>query len=280
MKTIRMLVLGGMALLACSAVRAQSDPKPKVYALVSAIGSEITYVRQRQQTGTHLPPYRRYTLPVPDASVDTMVLRGLDRAVAQEDPDSKRIYLRLAPEEVRGVLPYKRGDVLAGKVAAALDRMPERGEWDRIILVTPRYVGGAREGMGEKLHGIGIYVQPLGRNVAGNVDSDLETATDPDTVSPSGEKSTSYKYVAPYFYAQIWILDAKTMQVLETRERYDFQRLYDPKSTAIDVAKQIPVEQLAELVERFVERASSHALNESIGEVIVKEPRIIDPRNK
>jgi hypothetical protein len=33
-------------------------------------------------------------------------------------------------------------------------------------------------------------------------------------------------------------------------------------------------------VERFVERASSRALNESIGEVIVKEPRIIDPRNK
>jgi hypothetical protein len=276
MKTLRALLAAGVASLACAGALAQA-PKPKVYALVSAIGSELSYVRQRQQTGTHLPPYRRYTLPVPDESVDTAVLRGLDRAVAQEDPDSKRIYLRLNPEEVRGVLPYRRGEVIAGKVAAALDRMPERRDWDRIILVTPRYVGGSREGLGEKLHGIGIYVQPLGRNIAGNVDSEIETAANPDTVSPDGEKSTSYRYVAPYFYAQIWVLDAKTMQVLETRERYDFQRLYDPNSTAIDVARQIPVEKLAELLEKFVERASSRALNESIGEVIVKEPKVVNP---
>jgi hypothetical protein len=272
------LLLAWAASLACGPVRAETEPKPKVYALISAIGSELSYVRQRKQTGSNLPPYSRFTLAVPDESVDTAVLRGLDRAVAGEDPDSKRIYLRLNPAEVRGVLPYKRGEVIPGKVAAALDRMPERKDWDRIIMVTPRYVPGGREGMGEKLHGIGIYVQPLGRGIAGNVDSEIETAADPDTVSPSGEKSTSYRYVAPYFYAQIWILDAKTMQVLETRERYDFQRLYDPKSTAIDVSRQIPVEDLAELVQKFVERASSRALNESIGEVIVKEPRIIAPR--
>ncbi len=105
----------------------------------------------------------------------------------------------------------------------------------------------------------------------------MDTTIDPDTVSPEGEKSRSNVYVAPYFYAQVWIIDAKTMQVLETRERYDFQRLYDPNSTAIDVAKSIPVEKLATMLEKFVERASARALNESIGEVIVKEPKVVDP---
>jgi hypothetical protein len=279
MNTARGLLIA-VSLLAC-AVRAEEPVKPKVYALVSAIGSEITWVRQRKQTGSHLPPYARFRLQVPDASVDSAVLRGLDRAVAAEDPDSKRLYFRLSPEQATGVLPYKRGEVLSGKVVAAMEGMAERKDWDRIIIVAPRYVPGAREGMGEKLHGIGVYIQPLGRKVAGNMgDSEIEMAADPDTVSPSGESSTSYRYVAPYFYAQLWVLDAKTMKVLETNERFDFQRIYDPSSTAISIDKNIPLEVLAPMVEKFVERASARALNNSTGEVIIKEPRIVDPARK
>jgi hypothetical protein len=241
------------------------------------VGSEISYVRQRLQAGSNLEPYYRSTLPVPDSSVDAAVLRGLERAILQEDPDAKRVYLRLAPTEVRDVLPYKRGEVVPERALAALARVPDRKDWDRIILVTPRYLGAARAGLGTKLHGIGVYVQPLGRGRRGNPDLEMETTIDPDTVSPEGEKSRSNVYVAPYFYAQVWIIDAKTLQVLETRERYDFQRLYDPNSAAIDVAKSIPVEKLAAMVQKFIERASARALNESIGEVIVKEPRVVDP---
>ena len=268
--------------LAALCGQAQTPERPKVYALVSAIGGDISVVRQRADVGSNLEPYRRYTVHMPDASVDMAVLRGLDRAVASEDPDSTRVFLRMDPEQVRGVLPYKRGEVVPARAIAALEMMPERKDWDRIILVTPRWLQPGRDGMGTKLHGIGIYIQPLGRNIAGILDADagIETAMDPDTASPTGEKGRSYKYVAPYFYAQMWVLDAKTMKVLETNERYDFQRLYDPNSTAIDVAKQIPVEQLATLVERFVERAAAQSLNDPQGEVIIKEHGPVNPGRK
>jgi hypothetical protein len=114
----------------------------------------------------------------------------------------------------------------------------------------------------------------------GLLDTDIETASDPETISPSGEKSNSYRYIAPYFYAQLWVIDAQTMKVLETNERYDFQRIYDPKSTAIDVTKQMTPETLANMVETFVERASARALNDHQGEVIIHEPRVVNPAVK
>ena len=138
--------------------------EPRVYALVSAVGSEIHYVRQRQQVGSNLEPYQRFTIQMPDASIDVAVLRGLERWVRKDDPEARVVHLRLKGDEVRGVLPYKRGEVIAGRLATALERMPERAAWDRIVLVTPRYVQGTREGLGAKLHGIGVFVQPLERS--------------------------------------------------------------------------------------------------------------------
>lgn len=275
MRPVNLVLALGLTLFVVMGVRAQSSEKPRVYALVSAIGSEINVVRQRQQVGTHLQPYTRYTLPLPDTSVDTAVLRGLDRAVASEDPDSKRVFLRLNPAEVKDIYAYKRHEMLAGKAVAALEALPERKDWYRIILVTPRFLNPEHEHMGAKLHGIGVYIQPLGRNRPSG--TDIESSMDPETISPSGERGRSYRFVAPYFYAQVWVIDAQTLKVLEVNERYDFQRLYDPASAAIDVANQIPVEQLAGFVEKFVERAAARALNDQEGEVIIREPRIVNP---
>jgi hypothetical protein len=279
MKSIQGLFAAlSLAWLVPALAQAAAAEKPKVYALVSAIGSEITVVRQRRDVGSNIEPYRRYKVPVPNADIDAAVLRGLDRAVATDDPDSKRVFLRLAPELVQGVAPYKRGEVLSGKALEALGSMPERKDWDRIILVAPKFLNVAREGMGPKLHGIGVYVQPIKGCEEG--DDLTDCAVDYETVSPTGEKAASYRYVAPYFYAQLWVIDAKTMKVLETNDRYDFQRIFDPKSLAIDVAQQVPVDVLAGMVEKFVERASARALNDQQGEVIIKEPRVVDPSPK
>ena len=279
MKRARRLLVAifAAAAPACVLAQAQAPEKPKTYALVSAIGSEITVVRQRRDVGSNIEPYRRYKVPVPTMDFDAAVLRGLDRAVASDDPDSKRIFLRLAPGQMEGVYGYQRGEVLSGKALAALEAMPERKDWDRIILVAPRFMNVSREGMGAKLHGIGVYIQPVGRNNPAEGSADIETAIDPETTSPDGTKAHSYRYVAPYFYAQLWVIDAKTMKVLETNERYDFQRIYDPKSTALDIAQNVPLDVLSGMVEKFVERASARALNDQQGEVIIKEPRLINP---
>jgi hypothetical protein len=108
-----------------NAARGRPGPqKPRIYALVSAIGGEITVVRQRRDVGSNIEPYRRYAVPIADSSVDGAVLRGLDRAVASEDPDSQRVFMRLSSDEVRGVYGHQRGAVLSRKVLAALEAMP------------------------------------------------------------------------------------------------------------------------------------------------------------
>ena len=276
----RLSCLLASLLVATLAAHAQPVEKPKVYVLVSAIGGEITVVRQYRGAGASLEPYRRYSVPVAGPDVDVAVLRGLDRAVASEDPDSKRIFMRLSPDAVRGVAGYKRGEVLSGQVLAALEANPERATWDRIVLVTPRFLNPEIKEMGSKLHGIGLFIQPIGRGPGGAFDDGISTAIDADAISPTGEKNPTYRFVAPYFYAQVFVIDAKTMKVLETNERYDFQRMYDPDSPALDVAQSIPPEVLSGMREKFVERAAARSLNDREGEVIIKEPRVIDPAQK
>src|SRR5260221_12066144 len=75
MNAFRSVLLACAVTWACAA-RADADAKPKVYALISAVGSEISYVRQRLQVGSSFEPYYRNTLPVPDSAVDAAGLRG------------------------------------------------------------------------------------------------------------------------------------------------------------------------------------------------------------
>lgn len=274
------LIAAAAALAVAGAAYAQPPQKPKTYALVSAIGGEITYVRQRKGTGSNIAPYRRYPVKVPDGSIDAAVLRGLDRAVAQDDPDSKRIFLRLQPGALTGIRGVERGDAISKQVLADLEFAADRKDWDIIILVTPRFANTGWSNMGDKLHGIGIFVQPLGRHLDALEDSDLQSSPDPEAISPDGQKTNSYRFVAPYFFAQVWVIDAKTMKVLEKKERYDFMKMYDPSSTAVDVGNSIPPDVLAAKLDSFVERAAAKAINEAIGEVIVREPKIVNPATK
>lgn len=68
------------------------------------------------------------------------------------------------------------------------------------------------------------------------------------------------------------------LEVLYTAERFDYQRIYDPQSAAINIERALPPETLGPLVESFVERASAKALRDAIGVVTVTEPRVVQPR--
>ena len=276
---MRLANLAGVAVLAMAgAAFAQAPAKPTVYALVSAIGNEISYVRQVKGTGTNITPYRRYPIKVPDGSIDAAVLRGLDRAVAQEDPDSKRIFLRLEPGKLTGIYGVDRGGTISKRVLEDLEHAADRKDWDRIILVIPRFVNTGSSYMGDKLHGIGIYVQPLGRGMDLD-DSEIMSSSDPQAFAPDGKATNSYRFNAPYFFAQIWVIDARTMKVLEKNERFDFARYYDPDG-GIDPSQNIPTTVLADKLVTFVERASTKAFREAVGEVIVKDPKIVNPATK
>ena len=169
MTKIGAIVLAGAGwLIASTGSDAQStaDPvavsKPKVYMLISAVGDQFTYVTQKQSVGSNiLDNFSRQVVKMPDDAINASVLKGLDRAVEQRDPGSKRILARLNALEMEGVRPVDREKVAMRKLLAALEKFPQRQEWDTIIVVTPKFQFSGRKGMGGKLEGIGVYVQPL-----------------------------------------------------------------------------------------------------------------------
>ncbi len=265
-------VIGVAAALCLPGVAA--EPPQRTYALVSAVGSTFTLVREKKQVGTSLEGYQRIEREVPGVALDAAVLRGLERIVLEDDPAAVFTYLKLNPAELQGVLRYERGEVAIGKLASALERMPQRKSWHRILVVTPRYLNSGREGLGDKLSGIGVYVQPA-EKLPSNQD-DFARRED-DTRGPDGARGLSSRFVAPYFYAQVWVIDPTALRVLETSERWDFQKLFDPSSTRNNIEDDFPPEVLAAQVERFVELSTARALREAFGAVTVSEPRIVPP---
>jgi hypothetical protein len=151
--------------------------------------------------------------------------------------------------------------------------MPERQGWDQIILVTPRWLFSPRMGMATKLSGIGMYVQPIvsgklessnGDNLMAELGLTLEEET--DTVT-RGRTAKSETYLAPYFYAVVTTLDAKTLNVIKREERYDFRKLSNPDSTAVRVTQSFEPEQLAGMIDKFIETAALRSVTDKRGSV-------------
>lgn len=278
MKTLRAVAM----ILAVAAGSAHAEEAPRTYALVSAIGSTLLYVKPRMSTGTHLEAFQRAELVVPDTSLDAAALRGLEKVVKLSDPTARFVYLRLNPQEFSGIDAPQKGAVAVGKLASAFDRMPERKDWYQVLVVTPRYVASERAGLGSKLSGIGVYVQPMDRLLTGQ-DGSLNAelyGNDPDegAITPDGKPVQGGSFIAPFFYTQLWVLDAATLQVVHTTERFDFQRIRDPSVGATKIENEVPPEKLGPMVEAFVEQASARAAQEAIGVVTVGEPKVVRPR--
>jgi len=168
---------------------------------------------------------------------------------------------------MEGVRPIDREKVALRKLLETLDKFPQRQEWDTIIVVTPKFQFSARKGMGSKLEGLGIYVQPLeSSRLADDTGLDILGSDGEETITPDGKPNNkrSNTYVAPYNYTQTWVFDAKTLKVLDTSARYEYQRIYDPDSTAINVSKSISVEKLAQIFTTFVERSVARGVGEAM----------------
>jgi hypothetical protein len=254
-----------------------SATAPKKIALVSMVGDQFTVVTQRQSTGSNIiDNYKRHTVRVPGQGINMSVLRGLDEAVRREHPDSERILLAIPhnsdtlPEK-----PQEREQAAFEKAVSILTPMKERQDWDQIVLVTPRWLFSARQGMASKLSGIGLYIQPLtSARLDSQSNGDLDVLSDlgmqleeeVDTLK-RGQTARSQTYIAPFFYTVVTTLDAKTMKVLKRDERYDFRKITNPDSTAIRIANQFDPDQLAGMIDKFIETAALRSVTEKKGSV-------------
>ena len=151
-----------------------------------------------------------------------------------------------------------------GRVLAMLQTYPDRARWDQIMVVTPKWLMSERQGMGSKLSGIGLYVQPLG---SGRDIMD-ETALDDEVRDLGKDKQPrARRFVAPFFYMQITVLDAKTLQVIRTDDRYDYRKMINSDSSALDVELAFTPEKLGAEIERFVEAATRRFVSDKDGTV-------------
>lgn len=286
-KTLSRLAL--LSLLACAPAAWAEEPAPaapKTYALISAVGDQLEFVTRKMGTGSNLDPFTRTKIKIDNNALNSSVLRGLDKVLDETDPGSTRVYMTLNPVELTGVLPQDREKVAIGKIVATLEKIPQRSEWDKIIVVTPSFRVSEFSGMGTKLYGLGVFVQPMysGKAPTDGGDVDLDAPGDGnEVVTPEDKATRSRRYVAPYSYTQLWVLDAKTLQLLEKNDRYDNQKLFDPKSTAINVANGIDKEVLAARVTALVEKSASRALSgTSVGTRIdigeMKQRRVEDTK--
>jgi hypothetical protein len=69
-----------------AATEPATSAKPRVYALVAAVGKQFSFVSEVQSTGSRLSPYRRGSVEVPNI-LNRFALHGLDKAIANIDPD-------------------------------------------------------------------------------------------------------------------------------------------------------------------------------------------------
>lgn len=96
------------ALLGATALQAQeaAAPRPPVVALIAAIGDQLSIVRQKQSVGTHIEPFSRRSLPIKGPALNMAMLQGLNRGVAEEEPQAERVLLSWTPpEETLRALP-------------------------------------------------------------------------------------------------------------------------------------------------------------------------------
>ena len=226
---------------------------------MAAVGDQFQYVRQKESVGSNfIDNHTRQTLKVPDHSLNYAVLRGLDRAVELDYPGAERVLLAVkGVPEIQAALPQDREALTMKHVLGVLEANPARKDWDQIIVVVPKWLMSGRQGIGGKLTGIGVYVQPLGEEMdkSGDFVDDVVEDT-------AREQVRSRRFVAPYFYVQVTTLDAKTLKVIKSESRYDFRKIVDKESTALDVAAQFTPEQLASHMQRFVETSALKAVNE------------------
>jgi hypothetical protein len=114
-----------------------NQPTPSsqgVYALVAAVGEQFSVVSEVQSTGSHLSPYRRRTIEVPNNILNRLALHGLDKEIANIDRDSKRIYMVFPAAQMAGIAPSQHEGVAISAIVAELEKLPQRLEWGRIVM--------------------------------------------------------------------------------------------------------------------------------------------------
>lgn len=255
---------------------AQEAAKPaQTIALISTLGDQLSIVKQRGKRARSVDDFSRRTVQVDPQLLNMAVLRGLDSALAAEEPASRRIMLRWSAnpglaEQLKNASFEARDVLVLDALRERLAQMPQRVEWDRIEAILPRYAWEAREGMPNRLGGIGLYLKPTGNQWElldeDGIDRKQEYA-DPDqtTTNPrTGEQQKGKAYVAPFISFERVTLDARTLAVLARRPQFTHTKYSDPTSDSIDVIEQVSPAEIVMRLNTLVEQAAYRSVRGAV----------------
>ena len=247
--------------------KADAPPKPMVYMLIAAVGEQFTAMIEIPRTGSNLPPYRRVSIKVRDNVLNRYVLYSLDKAIAETDPDSKRLTMTLRAADMDAGLLPEREKIALDEIISDLRGMPERMEWDRIVVATPAYRAFEYNGVAGHLAGFGVFYQPLGGGfndfMGGLSPNSFGDFGAPDAVTPDNKLVRSFRYAAPFSLIDIWVLDPKTLAVLDKQQRFDNVKVFDPMSDSLQITKNVNPAALMDKVSSLIERSVAAAIAHS-----------------
>lgn len=281
-------LLLGSALGAAAQVSAPAPGKTQVVALVAAVGDKIDIVRQRPQVASNREPFTRRAMPVNGQTLNMAVLKGLNRAIEEEEPTTQRVLLRwTAPADLAEKLAKAAGEDRESLVLDALKThlrsLPQRAGWDRIEAIVPSYFYSGVGGMGRKLSGMGFYVQPNQKmtvtfseegEISDGPGQSESVGEDQKTIDPNtGNVSRSDTFIAPYMYFKRITLDARTLEVVGTKRQFDNVKYADPNSTAVDVGESMSLAQMTAKLLEVAERSAYKSVRGNKGDVTVTAPR-------
>lgn len=269
-------LLAWVAIALPLAAPAQESAKPaQTIAIISTLGDQLSIVKQRGKRASSMDDFSRRTLQVDPQLLNMSVLRGLDAALAAEEPGSRRVMLRWSTnpglaEQLKNASFEARDALVLDALRERLAQIPQRAEWDRIEAILPRYAWETREGMPNRLGGIGIYVKPTG-NQWELLDEDgidrKQDLADPDrtTTNPrTGEQQKDKAYVAPFMSFERVTLDAKTLAVIARKPQFTHTKYSDPNSKSIDVIEQVSPAEIVTQLNALVEQAAYRSVRGAV----------------
>jgi hypothetical protein len=282
---MRKSVIAGFLVMILAAGFAHAETVParqKVYALVAAVGDRFTFIQKKESIGSRFEPYDRETRTVGDNQLNRKVLYGMDLAVAARDPGSKRVFLAFPGNALNSAGMAEIEQVAIDNVIAVLKPMAQRREWDRIIVATPAYKALEFNGTTVRLYGFGVFYQPLKRSsdsISGTWESRSELMSQdwfatldysPDEGTPGSVAATTpanqsafVRFVAPYAFVTIWVLDPITLEVIDKQRRYASMRLFDREPDAANIGDSLDGKFLIKDAAELMQRAITTAVKQS-----------------
>jgi hypothetical protein len=283
-------------MLAATFAHAETAPAPakqKVYALIGAVGDRFTFIQEIPGIGHRFEPYERKTSIIGDNQLKRKVLNGMDKAVAALDPNSKRVFLAFPGNALDSVGMTEIEQTAINDVIGVLKTMGQRREWDKIIVATPAYKSLEFNDTTVRMYGFGVFYQPLKSNLD-NFDGLKEgmkqapggatnVSTNPgldffkgiahdldngerwgvDSTTPDNKSTSNVRFVAPYAFITIWVLDPITLEVIDKQRRYDSIRLFDPDSDAANIRDSLDGSFLTKNTAELMQRSVTAAMKQS-----------------